>query len=311
MQATPPSFRLRPLRVTELLDAVFSLYRRNFWLFVGLVAVVQVPYQILSFLLGLGTRTSNPTVRPGHALTQGQLHTLFQNLALDLSIFGVLLLLTVALVIPLQTAAFTKGVADRYLGRPATPGSCYRFATRSWLPLVLLGLIYLGLTLAAFLVLSLLGFVLVALVGGGGLVLAILLGLALVVVAILVYVRLVVATPALVLESLGPVAAIRRSWGLTEGHLGRLFGTLISLILVSILISLVLGILVGVVTAAAGTTTPTGRVLEAIGGILVAVLQAPISATGITLMYFDLRVRREAFDIELLAQQISQGSAPA
>jgi hypothetical protein len=47
MQPPPTAPRLRPLRVSELLDTVFSLYRRNFWLFLAVIALVQVPYQIV------------------------------------------------------------------------------------------------------------------------------------------------------------------------------------------------------------------------------------------------------------------------
>jgi hypothetical protein len=36
---------LRPLSLGELLDRTFSLYRRNFWLFLG---ILRIPYLVSS-----------------------------------------------------------------------------------------------------------------------------------------------------------------------------------------------------------------------------------------------------------------------
>jgi hypothetical protein len=43
--------------------------------------------------------------------------------------------------------------------------------------------------------------------------------------------------------------------------------------------------------------------LTTLGYVLPLVL-APVVAAVITLIYYDLRVRREAFDLEMLAQQL-------
>ncbi|MHB8312342.1 MAG: glycerophosphoryl diester phosphodiesterase membrane domain-containing protein, partial [Candidatus Dormibacteria bacterium] len=116
----------------------------------------------------------------------------------------------------------------------------------------------------------------------------------------------------LVLEGRRPWEAIQRSWRLTSGHAGRVFGVLLSLVLVELLIGLALGILVGVgVSAVGGAGSAAGTVVGDVATLVVAVLVAPILASGLTLLYFDLRVRKEAFDLELLAQQISAGQGPA
>ena len=48
---------------------------------------------------------------------------------------------------------------------------------------------------------------------------------------------------------------------------------------------------------------PLGIALTAVGYVAPVVL-APVLAAVITLMYYDLRVRREAFDLQLLQQQL-------
>lgn len=312
MQSPPAGLRLRPLRVTELIDTVFSLYRQNFWLFLAVIALVQVPYQVIADLLGLTAPSRNLHPGAGKALTSAQLHTLLVALVGLLVIAAVLTVINIAVVVPLQTAAFTKAVADRFLSIPTSAGDCYRFAVRRWGALIVLGLIYLALAVAALVVLGAVTTLLVLLLGRGGGVLAVLVALVGIVGAVMVYVRLVVATPSLVLEGLRPWEAIQRSWRLTSGHAGRVFGVLLSLVLVELLIGLALGILVGVgVSAVGGASSAAGTVVGDVATLVVAVLVAPILASGLTLLYFDLRVRKEAFDLELLAQQISAGQGPA
>src|SRR5437762_8175103 len=57
--------RLRPRDMMGILDQSFRLYRRHFWVFVAIIAVVHVPIQLLVqasniFLIGSLTRYSNP-----------------------------------------------------------------------------------------------------------------------------------------------------------------------------------------------------------------------------------------------------------
>jgi hypothetical protein len=310
MQSSPAELRLRPLRVTELLDTVFSLYRRNFWLFVAIVAVVQVPYQVIDDLLALARPVQLPRAAAGHPLTHAQLDLTLHDAALGLGAAAILLLLIVAAVVPLQTAAFTKAVSDRFLGRSASAGSCYRFAVKRWPALFALGLIYLGLFLGAVVVLAILVALLLLLVGPAGGAIAVLLGLVALVAGVIFYVRLLVASPALVLEGCGPWDSIRRSWTLTSGHAGRAFGVLVSLVLVEVLVGALLGIVVGIPAGLVGINSAAGTLIRDLGTLVIGVLVAPILAGGLTLLYFDLRIRKEAFDLELLSQQLARGPSP-
>jgi hypothetical protein len=105
---------------------------------------------------------------------------------------------------------------------------------------------------------------------------------------------LMVTAPAIVVEGLGPVAGMRRSWRLTAGRYGATFG-------VALLIALVDGVL----TIA---LSPVGSVLDAIGGGLTADLVCTAGASMVTmsfvaaattLVYLDRRVRAEGLDLEL------------
>lgn len=277
----------------------------------AIVALVQVPYQIVDDLLSMTLPTKVPVATVGHPLSSAQAKLSLHDVTLELFVAAILLILVVALVVPLQTASFTKAVSERFLDRSTTATECYRFAVKRWGALVVLGLIYLGFAVAALVVLFILVVLLLLLLGAAGAALGVLLGLALLVVGFVVYVRLLVASPALVLEGASPWGAIRRSWRLTQGHAGRAFGVLVSLFLVEILITILLGVVVGVPAGLVGITSGAGIAIRDLGTLVIGVLVAPILAAGITLLYFDLRVRKEAFDLELLTQQMAQGQSPA
>ncbi|HUY97488.1 MAG TPA: hypothetical protein VMW47_07715 [Verrucomicrobiae bacterium] len=303
------SGRMRPLRFGELLDTVFTLYRRNFVLLVAVVAVVQVPFQALSSLL------PRPTVRlprsaSGTALTAVQsqhlLHDLATTAAIDLGLLG----LTYAIVVPLQTAAFTRAVADRLLGRTATVGAVYRAALGRWLPLLGLGLLLVGSFLAALAIVGLVVTLLVLIAGPAGALLGFVLGLAAVVAGGVAYVRLLFGSQVVVLEGFGPWPAVRRSWELTRGLAWRAAGVVVVLSLIGGVVSLVLGGLIAGLGAALGVGSVANSAVDDVGQAVVAILVAPILATGLTVLYFDHRVRREGFDLELLAAQLA-GASPA
>jgi hypothetical protein len=112
--------------------------------------------------------------------------------------------------------------------------------------------------------------------------------------------------PVLFTESAPIGTAVERSWRLTEHAFWRTFGLLtLSLILAYV----VQGALAGVfVTAAAlfpGLATGLKIVLIVGLASLMTQLVQPLVVLAITLLYFDLRVRKEAFDLELMAYQLA------
>lgn len=130
--------------------------------------------------------------------------------------------------------------------------------------------------------------------------------LLLVVPGIILLCGLVVALQALVLEpDTGATQALSRSWQLTKGHKGRMFGLLLAIVAITMVPALALGALAGV-GAGAGALTGAEAVgafalaLIALGAILQMVLY-PYLYCAVTVAYYDLRVRKEAFDLQVLA----------
>ena len=93
-------------------------------------------------------------------------------------------------------------------------------------------------------------------------------------------------------------AALPRSWELTKGYRMKVLA-------VTIVISFLLWI--PLVALNATLPTPAGEVL----GVLASLLISPIYHSALTLLYYDLRVRKEGFDLELLGRLTAETAALA
>ncbi len=293
--------------IGDLFEEAFSLYRRYFLLLVGSTALLQLPIILLSvplmayqneltrrfydpFTFGPASRTPLDP-RPGGS-----------PLPEDLALVMALLFLFILVAGVLGNLAFAAGAyivgRGRRGDRPAAP-EVLRALTRLAGAVVLTTLAQVGLYVA--ILVGLFGAVVVLLVlavvlggpGTGSLVLfvlgSVLFAVASVVVTIAVMVRLIVAVPALVHERLGPVAALKRSWGLLRGQMWRTFA-------IVLVIGLVVGILSSVITFFVMPTYFEGILRADVGAYLVAtlltglvqVVLAPLVPAVITLLYFDL-----------------------
>jgi hypothetical protein len=116
----------------------------------------------------------------------------------------------------------------------------------------------------------------------------------------------IVSSSALVLESLpSATSAMQRSWHLTRGHRGRIFGALCVAFLL-LLVPLVS--LAGLAGIAAGITQndQLGLLLAVIVQSILSLLVYPFIYVAVTLLYYDLRVRKEGYDLEMLATSVQQ-----
>jgi hypothetical protein len=271
---------LRPLSLGELLDRMFFLYRRHFLLFVGIAAI---PYSLF-FVINLGT-----SLIPIFARAAGSVKMQPAELALA-AIGGGLVALVAALVgfvaFVFSVGATVFAVSEIYTGRTTTiRESLRRVRGRAW---TILGVLFLsGLILVA-------GFI------------------ALVIPGIYLMCRICVATPAALLEDLSAADSIRRSFDLTRDFAGRAF-------MIYLLYFAMAGGIVGVfqfpfmlliaVSAKQAHLLILWTVLMQVGNFIGSVFVAPVSTIGFSLFYYDLRVRKEAFDLQMMMQAI--GAAPA
>jgi uncharacterized membrane protein len=310
---------LRPMTLGEILDRTAQLYRTNFVLFAGIAAV----YSGVLLLLNL--------LQIGVAETMRHLHHAQQAPWVTLGF--------VALIMPLififagaAVAANNRAVAWVNLGQPATIRGAYmsilpRIGRYLWLMTMAAFYIYLPfllLFIAYFLFILFYarskGIVsrstLSAHPDATGVVALITLGfllLALVAVAYAVFMalRYSLALPASVLEDLTARKALRRSIELSQGSRGRIFvlGLLISIIQIGLVAVTQVFFIVAAI-AQHGQLPVWAQILQQVVGFSTNSFIGPMYATGLTLFYYDQRVRKEGYDIEWMMEAAGMNAPP-
>ena len=276
----------RPLAAGELLDRSFGIYRRLFTplLLIQLLCVAPLlPFQL--YLVASG-RERSPLY--------------------------FLLVLASFVLSALASAATARLISESYLGREERAGTALRGAVPMIGPLLLvslgLGLVLMLSAMPAMLMMAGGAVVMVAAEGSGGGATSLLLtlaGFALLVLPVAAFAALSVATPALIIERIGAGAALSRSWALTRGSRLRVVGILL-VVLVLIMIPFIgLGLLAAMLGLGGGTEGQQS-VLVLVLTYVVSILLTPWFYGVLTLLYYDFRVRREGFDLEMLAQQLGE-----
>ncbi|MDX9991083.1 MAG: hypothetical protein RBS68_03435 [Anaerolineales bacterium] len=279
-------FVLRPLRLVELLDAAFRLYRRNFWVYVGIVALVQIPVSLFS-LLPTGLMTQSLGQLGGEAFPLAY----FGSMGLTL----VLIILQFFLISGLATLALTQALVSAMLGQKIGVIEAYRQARprlgRFLLTLFLIGLLTVGLYF----------WMLIPCVGwfsGLGM-------LMLVMTAMMPF-----AAPVVLLEPCSASEAISRTWDLIR----RRFWWVLGLAGVLYLLNLVLAGPAALFNLFASSFSETifgitdtanlviiSTIIQTLSGVLASILYLPLQFAVIVLAYFDLRVRTEGIDLFIQA----------
>ena len=285
---------LRPMEFGEILDGALQLFRRHFGLFLKLsLAVMWLPLAFSIYwrarFFGLATATPEQTA----AVMQSQI--------VPFALWGMVWGVLYGAGMLLLTAGSIRVISDSYLGREPQFGDALQFGVGKIVPLFLVGL---GKTLLLFLLLILSG-VVVGLTGAAG-GLAVLLVFIEVIAAVWLFIYIacgyMVTTPVVVLETLSSnFDAFGRSWELTKRARGRVFG----LVFVAGLISSVLPALVlSAVGALVGQLAPAATIAWTVIAAVLPVVLTPIVPCVLTLAYYDLRVRHEGFDLQLLSEQL-------
>lgn len=272
-----PLPKLRPLSVGELLDESIHLYRSNWLRFLTVAAVTAVPLSVLdlgaALLVGAATTSSLQRTLGPMLLMVAQ------------AVQGLSALLSVVLVNGLMLGALIHTASQRYMGRDMTLGDAYLASVRRLLPL-------LGATfLMGFLNLAMFAAILIPCIGwlGGP--------------PMWVFVTTnlsVLCIPVIMLEGKGVFESLRRSWMLAKSHFWRLLLLLAStyLLSVSLIGGPVMVVVFGIVvlTENVGWATAGSAIVQTVANLIFL----PIWGVCLTLLYYDTRVRQEAFDLEMV-----------
>ncbi|TEU17056.1 MAG: hypothetical protein E3I25_03855, partial [Dehalococcoidia bacterium] len=259
------STKLNPRNIGDILGDTFRIYGRNFWKLLAIAAIVLGVLGVIQIIAGPGLL---PLIMTGLAIE-----------ALTGWIIAGLIILVVAYILGgiLMGGALIHAVSEQYLRQRISIGQAYGFAwARLWdmigagilAFLAIGGIIAVSVFVAIF---SWVGWILVV-VGSCA--------------CIYLMIRWIFILPAALLEGLGPTAALSRSSGLVKKNWWRVLGIMLVVALISGAISAILGM------------------IPMVGAIIGSILATPIYTIANTLLYYDLRVRKEEYSLEALASEL-------
>ena len=305
---------LRPLSLGEILDRTAQLYRNNFVLFAG-ISSVYAGFLLLMSLAQIGMTA---------LLTSLQLTRQLPWVTMSYLI----LIFPLAMIVAGATmAANNRAVAWVNLGQPATIRGAYmsilpRLGRYLWLMTIATFIVYLpfAVIFVIYLVFVLAyagskGLLTHAAAGGDPQAAMVLAGVTIVfcllcvpalIYAILMALRYSLAVPASVVEDLKARKALRRSVELSKGSLGRIFllGLLIAIIQIGLALISEMFFVVAAFKAAQhhGVLPLWMQAAQQVIAFFTNSFIGPMYATGLTLFYYDQRIRKEGFDIEWMMQ---------
>jgi hypothetical protein len=305
---------LRPLSLGEILDRTAQLYRNNFVLFAGIASV----YAGIALVMSLAQIGMTALLTSQHMTRQ---------LPMFLVGWTLLILPLIFIFAGAAMAANNRAVAWVYLGQPATIRGAYmsilpRLGRYLWLMTIATFIVYLPFAVIFVIYLVFLlayagskGLLTHAAAGGdpkAAIVIAavslvfILLCFPAIAYAIVMALRYSLAVPASVVENLKARQALRRSVELSRGSLGRIFllGLLIAIIQIGLALFSQMFFVVAAFKAAEhhGVLPLWVQVAQQLVGFFTNSFIGPMYATGLTLFYYDQRIRKEGFDIEWMMQ---------
>lgn len=318
-----PLFPLRPLGLGEVLGAAVRIYRLRARPVLGLAAVVYgIAFVILTVLSGA---SMVPMVGDLQALMTDP-EAVEASASFTSARDAVLMILSTAatmlismLAAALVTVALTQVAMGEATGRRVSSAQMWATMRRRGPAAIGVSLLIGLLSLVALLALGGLGTLPLVLIQEASwltivpLVLGFVLGL---LAMFWIWARTVLAYPALVLEDVGALGAIRRSMALTRGRrLWRVLGTAVLLYLLYYVAVQVIAGVFGFIAFIAYLVILLGSSFEGIvlgmivlsiismaGSYAASVLLAPFLSAGFVAVYADNRMRHEAWDVELLRQ---------
>ena len=292
------SLSLQPMSFVDILDGMFSLYRSHFRLFLRIVLV----YLVFGFVINLVST---------FAVTDATSST---------SIVIVLTSIASILLAYWVGWGLTYASAQVYLGRDITSQDALRQAWRRFLPLLGSSILWL-LAVGGFWFITIVG-ILVVTVTSIHWSLYLLIVVISVPFSIYFSVRWGLYTLPVLFEETTARNALRRSTELVKGTWWRVFGICLAISLIALMIAFILQTSYAIIfsSLAGGTGAEDGNFWETLrrlfmptpndvgwifysirtlGSLIIAGLTMPIGTVGYVLLYFDLRIRKEAFDIEM------------
>jgi hypothetical protein len=295
--------QLRPLGVGDVLDRTFTVYRSKPLVFIGLSAIwyllLVLVFIVLAVAIFAGALAafSRQATNPSPEQIAGA--------AVGIIGFVLVAVIVAILAISAQSSSLVYAASRRYLAKDVAIGDSFRSglsaAGRLFVAGVLVFLAIVGVWAVLLIVAALtqqgLAFALAVLAG--------------IVATAYLACSWLVAPVVVVVEKMGPIAALGRAWRLSGGNRWRILGIQVLLFILNLVLSLLIGGIFGGLSAAAGQSSQPGQlgvstVISSLVNLASTIVWAPVEWIAFTVLYYDLRVRKEAFDLQLAAEALPQ-----
>jgi hypothetical protein len=205
----------------------------------------------------------------------GNLHA--QGVDLATLLFQIaFIVLWASIAFPIAGGAATYAISERYLGNNVTIGESLRLALiRFW-------------TLSVAQIIAtirvMFGFLLFVVPG------------------ILWMLSYSLAVPVILVENQKATTSLRRSRDLVKGHRGKVFCVMLIINLLQVIPIMGVNMISGMIF---NTQTGGGAVLNSAIINLASIFLTPLAIVATILLYYDMRIRKEGFDLEMLSRAIT------
>lgn len=300
---------LRPLSTSELLDRTFHLYRNHFLIFVTISAIPQIPV--------LALHMTDAALWLRIIVASRGLRTL-------------LFIVVGFLGVEVSHAVAAVAVARLHLGESVSIRSAFSRARGSLLRVIWIVFVTFILPFALAVVLGLIavGISATTLYGTGLLnsrdttsvfisaMVVLVTFLAVPLLALRLWMAWSLVVPVTVLEGGGLRPTIRRSRRLTAGRRGRIFVIYVLMFVLTYVVQILFQTPYYIL-AGQQAFTPLGHLgvtrimVSAAGSFLATSFVGPLLEIAITLIYYDERVRKEGFDLQLMMANMEGGGSSA
>jgi len=259
------------MAVGDILDGIFRLLRANAKALAPVLLLIAFPFEAISAYNARNTQSLNQVfANLGNPQQQ-------QATPTSVLIVSYLVILGIGLMTPVVAGFVCRTIAASYLGEQYRAAQVVKTSVGTIVALVVSSLLVHFAEFGAGIFCILPGFAIMAL--------------------------FVLTAPAIVIEGLGPVAGMRRSWRLVRHRFWPVLGTaLLGGLMVLIMASIIAVLPEEIAGAIAGAHLKA--VVDAILGTVAQAFQWSVAATMATLLYFDQRIRSEGLDLQVMAARL-------
>jgi hypothetical protein len=297
----PGAIPLRPLRLGDIYDAAFKIIRINPGATVGSAVMVTavamaIPIGITglfaTFLdLSLGSIDGSESSGSDPTLAVGSL----------LQVIGLIFV----------TGMITHVAAAAAIGRKLSLGGAWAAtAGKRWKLVGMTAFLFGATLLYLAIVVGIIVVLVLTVTEVAAVLISVFVGLGGVAGLVFFWVRVYyLAVPPLMLEDVGVFGALGRSWTLTSGQFWRTFGIGLLTATITQIIGSILAIPFAIIGVIATLGAGEGEaalmiyvITNAVATVISAAFVAPFTAGVTSVQYLDQRIRKEGYDVELLAR---------